>query len=158
MSLLICSLSEKNRTPITNTVVEAMEKLGHKATGNNPFLASLVCDLCHGRSKKFPYVFGLTTCEDDFEYSVEVDETGNYSISNPLIHGRNQTNDPAFDRISNFAAHPEYNSLYIINRVVERINSLVECDSQGMRTFEGHEAKCGHNNIFCTCGGRRFTR
>ena len=141
MSLLVCPLSELNRRPISDTFAEVIRVLGKKASGVNDFLPSLVCDACGDKRKSFSYNLAISSCGHEFRYTIDVAEDGKY-----FINDLGQLD------------HPEYNHLLLIGMVKERLDSLVVSDSQGLRSFNGHEAKCGYNSIACICGGKNFTR
>jgi hypothetical protein len=143
MSLLVCSLCEQNRTPVTKTVEEAIQALGKLAKGKNEFLANCVCDACGSREKKFTYRLELNTWGNSFLFVVEMNSEGEYTIR------------PRNDYV---LAQKEYNHLALINMVKEQIDSLLVADARGLRLFSKNQIHAASGTpIVCVCGGDLFS-
>lgn len=107
MSLLICTICEENREPVTITLQEANQKLGNIAKGQiiSPGLtwpSNFNVDLID--------VFDDKNLEN-LSFNVTIDEKGNYQILAPFGF----TSDPEF-------AH--YNHLFIMNKIIEHIKDF----------------------------------
>lgn len=144
MSVLICTLCEQNRKPISESVEDIQQNLGARTSGYSSFLHNLICESCRGRTKKFTINSSLVIppvqdifVRSDVNYFVTVDDAGNYFLEAPI----------------QFLEEKMYNHLAIINAIKEKIEALNPNDNH----FSGGEVEIGVcHPILCTCGGHTF--
>ena len=135
MSVLICSLCEKNRDAITSAIQNVLQTLGTKAAGLSPFLHHLVCKSCQQSKKDFEYrcVIG----SHDLKYQISSNEKGEFNIL--LLN----TNPPL-----------DINLLTIMNAIkltLEENNSGFANDQSCWLWI-----KNASTQVFCACGSPNF--
>ncbi|RDJ35675.1 MAG: hypothetical protein DWQ19_12725 [Crenarchaeota archaeon] len=144
MSVLICSICEENRKPITNALENVTEILGTKAEGNSPWLKSSICQSCHGVEKSFNYSYQLTANKIPFDmfvrFRITSDSLGNYKIS--LKDNPDQLAD--------------INLLNIINQIKKNLENPKEFKAYSFVNFKTINVQ--GNLIKCKCGNNGFLK